>query len=630
MANILSAALDKAQGRTQDNTPYIPSEIEKEAIRLVDSERIAWETSTAFVTNKVAFDMKNLIRQCRKNWWGIFDEPIDPTTGHKKIFVPLTESVGETVVKNIDLDTKDVTFRAKKPSSARLTALVRSIVRNYLDKMSFGEKLDELETILARDGTCVWKTLEVKEDDEYCTRIFIVDLLNAYLDPTSPSIQEAYRFTERGVLYPSEIEDMDGWLNTKNLKASVALPRNDNYTSNPGSFLSSVKGVDVWESYGKYPKFLITGKTEDKKIEEDIHIVVSGLEAGERRVHLIETYSGKKPYEEAWYAKVPGRWYGKGVAEKLMTLQLWLNTIVNIRVTRSRVSQLGLFTIRRGSGITPQQMSRLAANGAITVNTQDDIKQLVMQEASQASFNDENNIYTWSQRVTSAFESVTGEQLPSSTSATQSALQTHSAQSQFVLVKEQIGMFLQRWLWRHAIPTIFKNIKNGDIIQMSMEDEELKAWDEALVNAALYEELEKRDKEGIFLNPEEVLAVQQQMLSRMINAGKERFVQLLEDIDWMSYEVAIDITNESVDKGVIATNLLQALSAAPEYRESILPQLFDTMGLTFKAPTQPPMPLGQNGLPAGQGASPETPPTQNPVMALGRANTLATKGITAG
>jgi hypothetical protein len=267
-----------------NTSDVVMSDLEKTAISLMDGERIAWETTVAFVTDRVAFNMKNLLRQLRKNWWGIFEEPVDPVTGRKKIWVPLTESTGETVVKNINLDTKDITFRAKTPKATALTALVRSIVRNFLDKMRFGEKLKELETILARDGTCVWKTIETwdKKLKQYVCDIRIVDLLNVYLDPTSPSIQEAYRFTERSLMYTDEIKSMKGWINTEGLYAAVSLPRVDGFFRNQGNTLGTVKGTDVWESYGKYPTYLLTGNKKDMQ-EEDIHIVVSGLEAGRPR-----------------------------------------------------------------------------------------------------------------------------------------------------------------------------------------------------------------------------------------------------------------------------------------------------------------------------------------------------------
>ena len=74
-----------------------------------------------------------------------------------------------SVVKNIDLDTKDINLRAKKPESVGLTSVARSIIRDSLDGIgqgiseygtSFGEELDMLERNLAIDGTAVWKTMD--------------------------------------------------------------------------------------------------------------------------------------------------------------------------------------------------------------------------------------------------------------------------------------------------------------------------------------------------------------------------------------------------------------------------------------------------------------------------------------
>src|SRR6185503_15191188 len=88
-------------------------DLEREAINIVRQERQRWETATAFITEKIAFKMRSLIRILRKNYWGVFDQPIDPTTNLEKVWYPLTFINTEAVVKNIDLDTKDITFRSK-------------------------------------------------------------------------------------------------------------------------------------------------------------------------------------------------------------------------------------------------------------------------------------------------------------------------------------------------------------------------------------------------------------------------------------------------------------------------------------------------------------------------------------
>lgn len=582
----------------------IDVDIEAEAIQIVKNEITAYEDAVCFVTDKVAFNMRNLIKTLRKNYWGIFDTPNDKLTGREKIWIPLTESVVEAVVKNIDLDTKDINFRAKHPDAVGLTAIVRNIVRNRLDEIYFGEYLDEEERQKSIDGTAVWKT--IKEDGEMILKN--VDLLNVYIDPTARSIQDAYRFTERAVLSVDELKAMDGWINTEDVVGTSDIhPTDNNLTATTFTSQNKTKVVDIYELWGKIPKYLITGSKKDKD-EIDGHLVVSGLEGSQTpRVHLIEknkekTAEGKalKPYEEDWYTRVPGRWYGKGVAEKVMMLQLWLNTIVNIRINRSYVSQLGIFKIKKGAGVTPQMVSRLASNGAIMVNSMDDIEQFVMQEASQASYTDEGNIQNWAEKVTSAFSVVTGEQLPSTTPATNAVIQNQNAKSQFVMIKEATGMFLQRWLKRHAMPILLKNLSKEELIRVTGDGEEMRDIVEKLVNYAAAKKLEEIKKEGKFVDPQKVISEIERVIDKFETKGVDLFIKMLDTIDVTKYDVEVYITNEEIDKGVLAQNLITTLQIAPEYRDIVMRQIFDLMGLPVYSlkKKQPMMPQGQ--MPGGQ------------------------------
>lgn len=619
------------------------SDLEKEALQIIAMEKATWEDATAFITERVAFQMRNLIRTLRKNFWGIFDIEKDPTTGRKKIWIPLTESFVDSVVKNIDLDTKDINFRSKHPKAIPLTSVVRSIVKNALDKMMFGEYLDEFEKTLAIDGTAVWKTFESKDHDgDKCVKILPVDLLNIYIDPTSRSIQEAYRFTERSLMSQEEVKGMKGWINTEDVQGSVSLNRTD---SNYGTVNASTsKYVDVWELWGKIPKSLITGNKEDAGEDVDGHIVASGLErAGTEKIHLIEKYSGLKPYEEAWYSRVPGRWYGKGVAEKLMMLQLWVNTVVNIRINRAYVSQLGIFKIRKGSGVTPQMLSRLASNGAVVVNNMDDLEQFAMQEASTASYKDEEVILNWARQNTSNYETVTGEMLPSTT-ATQTAIQSRSASSQFVLIKEQLGMFLQRWVKNHALPILISYIKPSTLVRMGFEADALAEYDENEVNKELYAQLQAIQQAGLFVDPMQVEQERQRAIASLTAQGKDRYVEMLAQVNPTDYDVQVYITNEEIDKGVLAQNLLQMFQVIPALPPgtidpvSIAKQIMDVMGLDgnfLKANPQvmamgqatPGLPPQAMGAPAGPGANPTAyGPAKNMVDLATRGNTMEPSG----
>src|SRR3990167_6259354 len=101
----------------------IVENLKAKAETLFRDEVSAWEDAQVFITERVSFLMRNVIRQARRNYYGVFETPVDPVTGRKKIYVPLTQSVVEAVVKNIDLDTKDVNLRAKKPAAIALTSI---------------------------------------------------------------------------------------------------------------------------------------------------------------------------------------------------------------------------------------------------------------------------------------------------------------------------------------------------------------------------------------------------------------------------------------------------------------------------------------------------------------------------
>lgn len=555
------------------------SSLEREAIALTKREVTAWEQSHVFVTEKVAFAMRNLIRQCRKNYWGVFDEPIDPTTGRKKIWVPLTESVTESAVKNIDLDTKDINFRAKHAGAVGYTHLVRSAVKHELDEMYFGEHLDQLLRNVAIDGTAVWKTFEQKEEGKYCVKIRPVDLLNFYTDPTAPTLHESSANIERALIPVSDFMKMSEWKNKEKASVTKSTARVDEmFNANNTDVTGETPFVEVWERWGLTPKSLITGDLKDKDTYVEAQIVISSL-LKNPVVHFIKENKDCRPYEEAWYSRIANRWYGRGIAEKLLMMQTWMNTVVNIRINRSYVQQLGIFKIRRGSGVTPQMLSRLAANGAVQVDDMKDLEQLVVQEASMASYKDEDVIQTWAARVTSAFEVVTGEALPASTTATAVAQQSSTARSEFELIKEGIGMFLQRWINDHVLPIVEKNLKPDHVLRLTGNPDELRALDEQIVNKMLYAEVQKMIGEGKFIDPNSLQFAQQSAIQKFQAMGKDRYVPIDEGIDADDYTAEVYITNEEFDKGVMVQNLLTVLQMAPEIKDQTLKHIFDLMGL---------------------------------------------------
>jgi len=154
-----------------------------------------------------------------------------------------------------------------------------------------------------------------------------------------------------------------------------------------------------------------------------------------------------------------------------MFLQVYQNMIVNMRIVRSTVTQLGLFKIRKGSGVTPEMMKRLAVNGALPVENMQDVEQFVMQEASSASYKDEEVSQTWAERATGAFETVTGEQLPTTTTA---IVAIYYYNGGYILDE----ITYQKGLSNRQIADVFKNQENR--VMVVADSAEPKSIDEIM------------------------------------------------------------------------------------------------------------------------------------------------------
>jgi hypothetical protein len=437
---------------------------------------------------------------------------------------------------------------------------------------------DEDSLTLAIDGTTVRKTW--LKGKNIVTRN--VDLLNVFIDPTAKSIQEAYRFTERGVMFTDEFAKT-GWMNVKDLESSTDIPRIDSQTRNSQS--EGVPQRDVWETFGKMPEYLLTGNPKDSN-DVDGHIIVSGLEAGKAMVHVLERNTNKdklgniiKPYEEGRYITVPGRWYGKGVAEKVISLQIWMNMIINIRITRATLSQLGIFKIRRGSNITSNQISKLGTNGAISVNSMDDIEQLIVQEASQASYQDEDNIRNIAQRLTSAFEVVTGENLPASTPATNAALASKSALGTFTNITNRNAMFIQRWVDRQLLPRLAKNWNVEELINLLGNDDKFEALIERVAVSEVRDAMYASNK----IPTEEALMNAIEEVKESYRKNGNLFITDLKDLTISAIDTRVQVSDEDLDNAVIADKLIQMMQLAPEFKGHTIKQLYNVLGLAIPA-----------------------------------------------
>lgn len=552
---------------------YTPTEGEKEALRILKSEKINWEQGNVWVTDDVPMDMTDIVKKARKNYFGIFKQKTDPVTGRKKIFIPLTEWTVEIVLKNIDIDTKDIEVRAKNPSAYKMSKIFRYVLRYYLDKMNFGKILNSKLRNTAIDGTSYDKTW--KEKGELAHRN--VDRLNIYRDPSETDFTETSTIIERNFLTLPEFREYD-WDNSAFVMGTDSYDRSGTGDKN---MKTEIPMVEIHERYGYLPDYCVTSKEKDLDKYSYYLLCVSGIDDNEI-VHKIKKVKAN-PYICYPYKEVLNRADGRGVPEMLFNLQAYLNEILNTRLNTSRIAQLGLWHAK--GNITPQQIKKLFTTSVLKTDMASEFTKLNTGTVDPSTYKDEDQIYQMSQRVT---QTMNEDEMAASQPATNALIQERGSAKNYDLLMENFKLSLSQLIEKKFIPIIKEIIKPGEILRITGDPTDLKELDDKLARNLVYAEMEKAKKEtGMYpyLTDEEMEQQIETLKAGLSELGDDRYLEVNKEMFDTDFDVDVVIGDESMNKAVVAQNLNNAFSIlgsmgvpAPLLKEP-LKELFETLGL---------------------------------------------------
>ena len=554
---------------------YTPTEAEREIIRIMQSEKTNWEDGHVFVTDKVQFIMKNVIKKARKNYFGVFNQAKDPVTGRDKIFIPLTEWTVETMLKNIDVDTKDITVKARNINAHLKAEIFRHILKKKLDDINFGSTLNKWLRRIAIDGTAFLKAI----DDEGKLRVNVVDRMNMIVDNSVECLDDSTGTTERYIMSKPEFDELK--LDASQFVSGVTnVDRTGQDAFSPASQSTEIPFVELFERYGYFPRVVVTGEEKDKN--EYFYGVarVSGLN-GTPVVHEIkEIEEEEAPYGMGKLKEVPNRLDGRGIPEMLFNIQAYLNEVVNTRMNKARIVQLGLFKMT--GNVTPQQFKRLFTTGGIKLDVNSDINPLDTGRIDPSSYQDEEQAYKWGTRVTGTTNE---DDQTASRPATNALIEQQGAGKGYSLRIEDIMLSLGKFIEEKMLPIIKKELKanKGERIRITGDPKIFEKLDEAFVRNQVYKNIEA-------LSPTEKQAMQgqdiemyvQQGVEAMKAEGEDRFIPIIDDLFDIEYDIQVVTSDESINRSVMASMLQNTIgvlaSAGMPIRESIK-ELYDTLGL---------------------------------------------------
>lgn len=547
---------------------------EQTAIDLMKTEVSNWEDQEVFVVDNASFMMRDLVKKCRKNYFGIFNTPKDPITGRKKLWIPLTEYLVESIVKNIDIDTSDIRVHAKIPSAQGVASIFRYVLRYYLDKINFGKILNTVIRLTAIDGTCIVKTWKEGND----LRMKVIDRQNIIVDPSANTLEDTPILEKNLLSYPEFLEEAKkgGWVNVKDAGTTNLIDRNGFDLYNLGRNSSEIPYVEVYERYGYFPKTVLTGEESDEYAYG--YIIASNLR-GDAVFHKAKEVKSH-PYVAFKYKDIWNRFDGRGVAEMAMNLQAHVNEVVNTRLNTNRIGHLGLYKIR--GGVTPQQFSKLFSTYAIKLKSQrDDIEPLQTPTVDSTSYNDEQNSRKWAIDVTGAFDQ---SEITASTPATNSLIQERGTKQGFNLVQENIGFAIEELIEEKVVPIINKLLKKGSVLRITGNPADFEKIQDNLIRNAVYNKLNEAIAAGEYVDQMVIDSEIQRLTEELRAQGEDRFLTVDEPFD-MDFDIDIQITDEQMNPALMAQSLTQALGIAAQFpgstlnSDEVLKEIFSTLGL---------------------------------------------------
>ena len=596
------------------NPEYQPTDAEKEALALIKNEKENWYEGQVWFTDRESFIMRNVVKKARKNYYGVYDEPVDPTTGRRKIFVPMTEWVVETIMKNIDIDTKDIEVSPKKKTASIAASIFEKILKNKLDRIHFGVKLNDNNRNICTDGTGIMKAWK----EGKTLQIRVIDRLNMLWDP-SCSIDESAGVIEMNTLSLPELNEYEGeWKNLEYVKGSKSLDRSNLFDTSSINQESEIPYTRIYERYGWASKYILTGNEEDRDKYVYLLICASDVDDG-GIVHKIKEVKWH-PYQDFQFKKLLNRGDGRGPAEMLFNIQAYVNEVVNLRLTKQRIVSTSQWRV--GGSVTPQSLKKLFTTGAIKAG-KDEIERLDTGTIDASSYKDEEVAYNWGQRVT---QSQREDEMAPSKPATNALIEERGASKGYAQVIEGIMLNLSKFLEDKIVPIIIETLEEGDIEKITGDPEDLRRLRLPFILNLVRrknEEHQARTGNPLYMSQAEEDMAVMKLEQEMEEDGNMMWLPIVKSAFNTEFEISIDPSDDQINKGLMVQQLnsvmgtLTNAGVPPSELKDVLQEIYDTMGLPGErlveklgtAPQMNPTAVPQEAM--GPGMMPPTAPTPN-------------------
>lgn len=479
-----------------------------------------------------------------------------------KLFFNVTVPACEVGTKMLKVLTREIKLISDEAKNVFATLLLEKELKQWLKTSKFANILKKIADELPRYGSVV-----IEKTKDGCA---IVDLRRLILDPSVERILDS-RFVTI-VYYMTETElKKTTWDNV-----DVAIERfgdtrgASSYEDQEDSMtqVDSTPLVKVYKRYGEVPKWWIDGGKSSELVKA--LFIVAGVDAvitnengsavGDGGIILFKSRWYKQyPFQDFHYNKIKGRWLGYGITESLFDTQVRLNELKNQKRISMEISTIHLFQTK-DKQIVRSILTDLESGDVLL--SPSGIEPIANEERNLSAFDSEEASYIQqAQRLSFAYDAVSGETLAASTTATAVINAQQQATSTFGFKRDTFTDALRDFFNELVMPELYSDLTAEHIMRFSGTTQEIQKLDEAASELHANDFIKDRVLNGETVTQEEIDMEKQRAIDEYRKLAGNRYLLIKDKFyDDVGFEFDFNTGNEQINPQQIATNA-QALLA---------------------------------------------------------------------
>lgn len=470
--------------------------------------------------------------------------------GRDKPFRNIVNFRVNTAVKATEFDTKDIQLVTDEDGDYVATMLLSRELHDWMKDQNMAKTINDMIYIRPKYGELCVKKIE--KDGEL--KLKICDWRKLIVDPSDPDdgiTIEQHTFQPHQLL-------------KKNWDYVEDIVRE--YEEGKNVEGGEEDGIIVYEAVG-YFKVSDVAESDDDSYKLYKVITCKGHLLYSKEIDSI-------PYKFLSWENVNGR-LGRGVVEDGFEAQIWTNDAVIkerdvteiasrvfFKTTDDKLEDNALIGIDNGSIIHLQDGKDFSLVNALPGS-------LPQLQAIMAQWDDQY------QKVSSSFDSVTGENLPSRTPFRTAAVLNQAGSSMFALRRQEFGIFLTEILYDWVLPYLTKKITAEHILASNFSSEELAMIDEGFANYEANNFIKTRALNGP--TPEDMITPQpmidelkSKLLEGVQKTKSRRTIKIPKGyFENVKYKVDIITTGENIDKAAMFESLNNIFVAYAQNAEAV-------------------------------------------------------------